>query len=132
MTWGVVVVGVSLLLASLVLLALHFAAWRRVDHGGLADREREFARRQFRRRLQISGMLGVVGLLMLTTLWAEETSMQLVLWLAMLFALLWVMLMAMIDFWASRSHFGRDQAVTAAEIEILKREIKRCQDEQRQ
>jgi hypothetical protein len=111
-------------------LAFHWAAWRKADHGGLSEREQQFTRRQFRRRTQASGMLGAIGLLMLTTQWVEEWSMSFVLWLAILCAVLWVILMALIDWWSSRTYFGRDEVVNTVQMELLKKEIRRFQEEQ--
>jgi hypothetical protein len=115
---------------SLVLLAVHWAAWRKADHGGLAAREQQFAQRQFRRRTLASGMLGAIGMLMLTTQFVAERSMALALWLAILCAVMWLVLMAVIDWWATRSFYGRDEVVNNVQIELLKKEIRRFQEEQ--
>jgi hypothetical protein len=115
---------------SLGLLAWHWNSWRQSDHGGLPEREQLFYRRQFRRRVLASGMLGVIGLLMTASLWIQETSAQLTFWLGILFALLWVILLAITDWWASRTHFGRDQVLQTVERELLKAEIRKYQLEQ--
>jgi hypothetical protein len=128
--WKTVVFALLLVVLSLAMLSFHWAAWRKADHGGLSEREQQFARRQFRRRTQASGMLGAIGLLMLTTQWVEEKSMALALWLAILCAVAWVMLMALIDWWASRAFYGRDEVVNTVQMEILKKEIRRFQEEQ--
>jgi hypothetical protein len=112
-----VIFGTLLVVLSLVLLAIHWTAWRKSDHGGLGEREQQFALRQFRRRTQASGMLGAIGLLMLTTQWVEEDSMKAALWLATLCAVLWVAAMALIDWWATRTYYGRDEVVNTVQIE---------------
>jgi len=128
--WRTIVFAILLVVLSLVLLAIHWAAWRKSDHGGLSDREQQFARRQFRRRTQISGMLGAIGLLMLTTQWVEEKTMSLALWLAVLCAVAWLILMALIDWWATRTFYGRDEVLNTVQMEMLKQEIRRFQEEQ--
>ena len=75
-------------------------------------------------------MIGLIGLVMASTLWVEEIWSQALLWAGILFALLWVILMALVDGWSSRVFYGRDQAVTAAEIELLKNEVRKFEEEQ--
>lgn len=130
MEWKTIVFALLLVVLSLTMLAFHWAARRKADHGGLSEREQQFYRRQFRRRTQASGMLGAIGLLMLTTQWIEERSMSLALWLAILCAVAWLILMALIDWWATRAFYGRDEVVNAVQMEILKKEIRRFQEEQ--
>lgn len=130
MDWGTTIFAALLVALSLTMLAVHWAAWRKADHGGLSQRDQQFARKQFRRRTQASGMLGAIGLLMLTTQWVEEASMQLVLWLAILCAVLWVILMALIDWWSTRTFFAREEVVNTVQMELLKKEIRRYQEEQ--
>jgi hypothetical protein len=128
--WNTIVFALLLVVLSLVLLAFHWAAWRKADHGGLSEREQQFTRRQFRRRTQASGMLGAIGLLMLTAQSVEEKTMSLALWLAILCAVAWVILMALIDWWATRAYYGRDEVVNTVQMEMLKKEIRRFQEEQ--
>ena len=66
-----VVLSITLLLVSAALVVMHVRAWRTVDHGGLGAAEREFHERRYRRRLQSSLMLGVIGLLVLGDLWLD-------------------------------------------------------------
>jgi hypothetical protein len=127
--FSTIIFALLLVAISLSLLAWHWAAWRKVDHGGLSEREQQFSRRQFRRRTYASGMVGAIGLLMLTTQFAEPT-MSLALWLAILCAVLWLLLMAMIDWWSTRTYYGRDEVMNAVQIELLKKEIRKFQEEQ--
>jgi hypothetical protein len=128
--WSTTVFAVLLVALSLVMLAWHWAAWRKADHGGLSERDQQFARRQFRRRTQASGMLGAIGLLMLTTQFVEEWTMALALWLAILCGVAWLILMATVDWWSTRTFYGREEVVNAAQMELLKKEIRRFQEEQ--
>jgi hypothetical protein len=128
--WRTIVFATLLVVLSLTMLAIHWAVWRKADHGGLSEREQQFARRQFRRRTQASGMLGAIGLLMLTTQFVEEKSMSLVLWLAILCAVAWTVLVALIDWWSTRTFYGRDEIVNTVQMELIKKEIRRFQEEQ--
>ena len=130
MEWSTSIFALLLVVLSLVMLAFHWAAWRKADHGGLSERDQQFARRQFRRRTQASGMLGAIGLLMLTTQFVEERTMALALWLAILCGVGWLILMALIDWWSTRAFYGREEVVNAAQMELLKKEIRRFQEEQ--
>ena len=131
MDWGTIVFGSLLVVMALVLLGIHWQSWQKIDHGGLSERERLFYRQQFRRRIQASGMLGVVGLLMIGTLWLETAWSELLAWLGIMLALLWTIGMALLDWWSTRTYFGRDEAITAAQIGMLKREIRKYAEEQR-
>lgn len=128
--WGTIVFSTLLVILSLALLATHWAAWRKSDHGGLSEREQKFTRRQFRRRTQASGMLGTIGLLMLSSLWVEDVRIRALFWLGLLCAVLWVVMMALIDWWSTRTFYGRDEIVNTVEMELLKKEIRRFQEEQ--
>src|SRR5262245_42339563 len=105
-------------------------AWRKADHGGLSQRDQEFARRQFRRRTGASGMLGAIGLTMLAIQWVEDDRIRLCLWLAILCAVLWLGVTALLDWWSSRTFYGREEVVNAVQMELLKKEIRKYQEEQ--
>ena len=51
-------------------------------------------------------------------------------WLGILCAVLWVVLMALIDWWATRAFYGRDEVVNTVQIELLKNEVRKYQEEQ--
>jgi hypothetical protein len=126
-----VVLAAALVLFALVMLGIHWNTWQRADHGGLSDRDRLYYSRQFRRRILSSGMLGLMGLLMLGGLWIEATWAQALFWVGMLLGILAVMLLALTDWWSSRAHFGRDEVFNAAQIELLKAEIRKYESEER-
>jgi len=128
--WGTITFSVLLVGLSLVLLAIHWNTWRKSDHGGLAQREQKFYRQQFRRRIMSSGMLGVTGLVMLGSLWIEQAWALAMLWIGVMLALLWVVLMALLDWWSSSVHYGRDEVLNTVELEILKSEIRKYQEDQ--
>ena len=119
----------AIVFGSVVLLAWHVKAWREADHGGLAERDYEFFRRQFRRRMQASGMLGMIGLLILGHLWVSDNTMLALYWTGVLGLLVWTMLLAASDFAASRLHYGPQVAQQQTEHLLLNREIERFRRE---
>ena len=119
----------ALVLGSLIMLAWHVKTWREADHGGLAERDFNFHRRQYRRRMQASGMLGIIGLLILGHLLVRENTMLAMYWAGVLGLLVWTVLLAASDFAASRLHYGPRVADQQAEHLLLKREIEKFRRE---
>jgi small-conductance mechanosensitive channel len=117
------VFAISLLAVAAALIAWHLLAWRKADHGGLTDEDYRFYRSQFRRRMQTSALLGVMGLLALGDLWITGTVARAALWSVMFLLLVWVLLLAAADWLASRLHFDKLLSASAVEHELLKREI---------
>lgn len=128
--WSTILFAVFLLATAAMLIAWHLLAWRRVDHGGLADADDRFYRRQFRRRLQASAMLGIVGILALVDLFIEDVVARVILWCVILLIVLWTLVLAGSDWLASRLHFDKLLSANAVEHALLKREIDRFRHEQ--
>src|SRR4051812_17595823 len=104
--WPTLVFSAVLVATSLILLAMHVKAWREADHGGLAERDYQFYRRQYRRRMQTSGMIGIIGLLILGHLWIGDNTTLAIYWAGVLGLLIWTVLLAAGDWAASRMHYG--------------------------
>ena len=119
----------AIVFGSLVLLAWHVKSWREADHGGLAERDQKFFRRQYRRRMQSSGMLGIIGLLIPGHLWVRDNTMLALYWTGVLGLLIWTMLLAVSDFASSRLHYGTQVANQQTEHLLLKREIEKFRQE---
>ncbi len=107
-----------LLLCAAGLMVWHVRAWRAQRRRDLEPEEREFFRRQFRRRIQTSAMLAVIAAALPLGQWivlmadehrdADWPKRAFAVWVAVLVALLiWVALLAVADLWASRHFFGR-------------------------
>lgn len=128
--WSTILFAACLIATSSGLVLWHVLAWRRVDHGGLADVDERFYRNQFRRRLQASAMLGLVGLLALADLWIEDVVGRAVLWCVILLIVLWTLLLAGSDWLASRLHFDKLISANAVEQALLRREIEKFRREQ--
>lgn len=117
----------ALVLVSILLSVAHLRAWRADDHGGLGERDRNFHARRFRRRLQASVMVGVIGLLLLGDLWLGDGWAALIYWSGVLLLLGWLLLLAASDWLASRVHFRgqidrlrHERALLQADIDQLR------------
>lgn len=119
----------GLILTSLLLMAWHAKSWREADHGGLSERDAEFFRRQYRRRLQTSGMLGMIGVLILGHQWIPDNTTLALYWTGVLGLLVWTVLLAAGDFAASRLHYGRQMVDQQTEHLLLQREIEKFRNE---
>lgn len=97
-----VVMGCLLLLAAGGLAWFQHAAWRKVTEGlDEDDKLHQQATRQLRRRLQVSGLLGVIGLLIpigdLAPNMRRSPSMFAIYWLVVLGLVAWMVLLALGD-----------------------------------
>jgi hypothetical protein len=119
----------GLVLTSLLLMAWHVKSWREADHGGLSERDAEFFRRQCRRRLQTSSMLGIIGLLIFGHLWIPDNTTLAIYWIGVIGLLVWTVLLAAGDFAASRMHYGPQIADQQTEHLLLQREIEKYRHE---
>lgn len=129
--YSVIAVTIVLLLAAGGLLASHVWAWRTSQHEELDPQERDYRRRQFRRRMHTSAMLGLLAVVTLggylLTLWFRSA------WLAVLFSgsvmvlACWVVLLALLDMYATKRHFGRLRQDCLVEQAKLEAELRRIQ-----
>jgi hypothetical protein len=120
-----IALSATLLAASAGLLAWHVKTWREADHGGLGEQERTFHARRFRRRLQASAMLGIIGLLLLGELWLKDPRTMLFYWSGVLLLVVWLLLLAASDWLASRLHFRAQLTTLQQERTRLQADLKR-------
>ena len=77
-------ISALLLLAALGLMYWHVLSWRRAQLADLAAGELDFYRRQFRRRIQTSAMLGILALMIfvgeLLTWWINSHVFFIIYW----------------------------------------------------
>jgi ABC-type xylose transport system permease subunit len=124
--WFSALVSLFLLLCAAGLMALHVRAWRRCQRQQLAARELDYRRRQFRRRMQTSALLGVLAAaIFLGSLITGPPLVMLAFWGAALLVAIWVLLLAAADVVATRFHFGRLRADYLIEQAKLQAEIRR-------
>ena len=125
--WASLLISILLLLAALGLIYWHIRSWRAAQQADLLPNELDFYRRQFRRRMQTSAMLGFLAVILLAgeflTRWLHSQLFFAIYWIATLLLVLWVVLLAAVDIWATQYHFGKlrqkcliEQAKLHAEI----------------
>ena len=118
-----------LLLAAVVMMISHVRSWRAARQQELDAEEFDYRRRQFRRRMQTSAMLGVLAVAMLVgyvlTLWLGSRVFALAFWSAIILVVLWTCLLALVDMWATKHYFGRVRHDTLVEQAKLRAEIRR-------
>jgi hypothetical protein len=89
-----------------VLIAWHMRTWRKALAAKLSASELKFAFQQYRRRMQTSAMLALVGGLIGGGPWVTAPLAVLLYWLAVMVLILWIMLLAGADMLATRMHFA--------------------------
>jgi len=107
---SVYVISLGLLGLSGWLLDSHRRSWRAARDSTLGEREMRFARAQYRRRMQASSVIGVMGVTIgvgpLVLGWRQPGPLAL--YVAFLLATCsWIMLLAFLDIWATRAYYRR-------------------------
>jgi UDP-N-acetylmuramyl pentapeptide phosphotransferase/UDP-N-acetylglucosamine-1-phosphate transferase len=128
---SVLAVTVLLLLATAGLMVSHVRSWRAFQQEESDVEELDYRRRQFRRRMQTSAMLGILGVAILVgyilTLWLSSPAFTVVFWIAIILVLFWTCLLALVDMWATKHHFSRLRDHCLVEQAKLRAEINRIQ-----
>ena len=128
---SVVLLTVILLLAAGGMIFSHIGAWRGHQQEKLEPEEYDYRRRQYRRRMQTSAMLGILGVAILVgyvlTLWLHSPAFTVVYWIAIILVLFWTCLLALVDIWATKHHFRRMRDHCLVERAKLRAEIRRMQ-----
>ena len=129
--YAVVVISLLLLLAAVGLMISHVRAWWAFRRQELDAENFDYRRRQFRRRMQTSAMLGLLAVALLAgpvlIQWVHSIWFAIGFWgLTMLLAC-WVVLLAVVDIWATKHHFGRLHHRCLVEQAKLQAEISRVQ-----
>jgi hypothetical protein len=91
------------------MLDWHRRSWRAAEHDAtLSDRERRFLRAQFRRRMQASGIIGLLGAAIGIKPLVPQRPWPMVLYVLFLAsACACIMVLAGLDAWATRQHYAR-------------------------
>jgi len=120
-------IAVFLLASAIFLVTMHLRSWRKSRAQQLDTQELEFRRRQFRRRMQSSFLLGVMGVAIFFGPWIKDPSAALAFWAVAILVILWVAALAVADVAATRSHFHRLREQYMIEQSKLQAEIRRIQ-----
>ena len=126
------VYAISLLLIGLsgVMLDMHRRNWRAAQQDpALSERDLRFARAQYRRRNQASGIIGALGAAIGIGPLVPAEPWPMVLYVASLAgACLCIVLLAGLDAWATRQNFARLRSEQLAAQIKLTRELKRMRE----
>ncbi len=120
-----------LLAVSAWLMISHLRSWRRHQGQDLDAEDFDYRRRQFRRRMQTGAMLGILavalGVGQPLTEWLHSAWFFVAFWIGVLLVVCWVALLAVVDVWATKHHFGRLQHRWLVEQAKLESEVRRIQ-----
>lgn len=120
-----------LLLASAGLIWSHVRTWRRFREQPLDSREHDFRRRQFRRRMQSSAMLGLLAVAIFVGHWITSPPVPtwwfLAFWGGTVLLVAWLGLLALVDAISSRHYYARLRDGYLVEQIRLQAELKRLQ-----
>jgi hypothetical protein len=117
--------------AAVGLIYWHVHSWRTAQLADLSADEHDYYRRQFRRRMQTSAMLGILAVVIVSgeflTRWANSLLFFGLYWVATLLLVIWIFLLACVDIWATQHHFSQlrqkyfiEQTKLQAEIHRIK------------
>ncbi|MDA1055568.1 MAG: hypothetical protein O3C40_34670 [Planctomycetota bacterium] len=121
--WSHLVFAAFLLGASGLLLWIHWRAWRAAQAEGLDGSASDFRRRQFRRRMQASAMIGIVGVAVVVSLAITDPMMTAILWLVVLSLVIWMLLLAFADMVSSYFYYSQVRAQHTAEHASLQAQL---------
>ena len=113
-----IIASLAIVVLAAGLMVWHLQAWQNAKLAGLDPQERAFRFRQFRRRMQISVMVGLIGIGSAVGQWLMIKPYRLLaidygpmtilfVWLVIVVLAAWVIALALVDVWATRVYFGR-------------------------
>jgi hypothetical protein len=117
------IISLALIALSGVLIDSHRRSWRAAQaDDSLSDRDRRFARSQYRRRLQASSIIGVLGAaIAMRPIVPHEPWAMMIYVATLLGACVCMMLLALLDVLATRQNFARLRSEQlAAQIELAR------------
>ena len=129
-----VVFAVLLLVAAAALMAAHVRSWRSTREQALPPRDRDYYRIRYRRRMQTSGMLGTLAVMLFAGNWVTTPPLGrwvvIGYWGVALLLVLWVALLAIFDILSTRFHFARARREVLVERARLQAEVRRLTQRQ--
>ena len=122
-----VTISFSLVLVAMALglLWLHRRSWLAARQLSLGEQELQFARRQYRRRVQTSGLIILAALVMLVSCCVERPLPTLLVWGCLTLLVLWISLLAAADWLHTRTYLHRVRDEQIAERAVLESEMRR-------
>ncbi len=126
--WPAIVVAGLLMICAVALVLWHLSSWRAAKQQDLEAAELDYRRRQFRRRMQTSGLLGLLAAGLVVGVFIRRPPLVVLLyWGGMLVLVGWVALLALVDWWATKLHFNRlrrGYLIEKARLEVQARQLR--------
>jgi len=126
-TWFVsAFVGAAIIITGVLVMRSHYYTWQKQKADpDIDDREREHLRRRYRRRLQATGLLVVIGILIplgdIEVLFVNRPVLFAVHWFTVIGLVMWVGLLAVADLASTRAH----SRVSLSRLQQKQRELER-------
>ncbi len=122
-----------LVIASGWMMKSHLGTWRtiRADESKEAY-ERNYHRRRFRRRMQTSGLLGLLGIAILIGYFIKPPMASVVVavyWASVLLTVAWMLVLAFFDAISTQMHFNRIRRRNEGEQALLEARRRRAEKE---
>ena len=126
--WSNILFSAFLVALAAWLLTSHASAWRTARDSEPDEKALDFHWRQFRRRMQASAMLGIVGLGVAGGLWIDAQDdfiLSISYWAGLLLIVAWIAALALADWVASRFYYDLIHTDQRTEHAALKAELDR-------
>lgn len=119
--------GGLLALAGGVAMWLHARAWRRQQDEDLEEPDRVHYRGRYRRRMQVSGLIALVGLMIglgdALVPWQKVPTLFAIYWLAVILFATWILVLGLADMFATRAHTQAALARIRSQQRVLERQL---------
>jgi hypothetical protein len=128
-TWGNYLIPIFFFAVACVLLWTHSRSWQ--THQNTPDpEERDYRRRQYRRRMQTSGLLAGAAVALLVGQWIPDAvprTFRILFWGGVVLVVFWVILLALADMVAIYHYYGRLRTSYLVERAKLQAQLRRVQ-----
>ncbi len=132
--WTVGLVSLLLLGCAAALMVSHVRTWRHAIGYAATREELDYRRRQYRRRMQTSGMMAVLAIALFVGEWLTDTIASrwfpIIYWLAVMVLVGWVGLLALADIFSTKLHYDRLRHGAMLERAKLEAELRRVERSQ--
>ena len=128
-----ILIALVLCVSSAVLIAGHIRTWKRLQREEMEPHERDFRRRQYRRRMQTSALLGALGVaIFIGQLLMTRVTLRFLVtyWSGVLVLVFWIALLALADMAATSFYYSREKNNSVVEHAKLQGELRRARDEE--
>lgn len=126
--------SLGLLIVSAIMAYYHHIAWQ-TKREAVGQSQIEFIDRQYRRRIQVSAMLGIVAIAMFAGRWVEPLSedrpwFYMAYWMVIVIVVFWIALLAMADYIATRHFLEKSHQDQIIEEARLRAELQKALDDE--